>query len=300
MDYELLVIGNDRAGFESAIEVAQDGGKVAIVESSLPIPSMSLLQSAASNVADRGTVSLAGWKDEVARLQHLQRSADRAELDCLGIVRLAGKVRFLSGTTIEVSEADQVRTITSTEIVVACGTRSRHSTSCPVDGRFVLNADSLLDLIDLPQSTIVVGAGESGLSAAVLLATLNVDVTAIDEHASIFDICHAFDGKFEAAQSLNIGFRLGEEVIGTEHRPDMRVAVRSSSGRIYVADTVVVCIGREGATEGLDLERAGVGLDERGRVWCNTEGATWTPTITAVGSVMWIPRTRSLLAGLSI
>jgi len=300
MDYDLLVIGNDRAGFERAIEVAHEGGRVAIIASSVAAPTMSLLQSAADNVAGRGTVSLPAWKDEVTRLYRCQLAVAQAELDCLGIECLTGSVKFLTSTSVEVSTDDSICTLTSRQIVVACGTRPRQSRTCAVDAQLVMNADSLLGLVDLPRSTIVVGAGPTGLAAAVLLATLGVEVTIVDEHGSIFDICTAFDGTFAAAQSLNIAFRLGDEVIGTERRPDLQAAVRLASGRAYVADVVIVCIGREGDTLGLDLEQAGVGLDEHGRVWCNADGTTWAATITAVGSVIGFPRTNAVVAALSI
>ena len=59
---------------------------------------------------------------------------------------------------------------------------------------------------------------------------------------------------------------------------------------------VAVCVGRVGNTESLHLEAAGVGLDERGRVWCDANGGTWASHITAAGDVVGF-RAAGMLAG---
>lgn len=97
------------------------------------------------------------------------------------------------------------------------------------------------------------------------------------------------------AQAHDIAFRLGDEVIGIEPS-DRQAVVRLASGRVLKGDAALVCAGREGRTDGLDLESVGVGLDERGRVWCDARGRTWNPQITAVGDVVGF-RTNHIMAG---
>ena len=97
-------------------------------------------------------------------------------------------------------------------------------------------------------------------------------------------------------QSLDIAFRLGDEMIGVETRGDDSVAVRLASGKVFIAQTALVCVGRVGETESLNLEAAGVGVDERGRVWCDAKGGTWASHITAVGNIVGF-RAASSLAG---
>ena len=70
------------------------------------------------------------------------------------------------------------------------------------------------------------------------------------------------------------------------------MTARLASGRVVTADTILICVGRAGKTNGLRLEAAAVGLDDRGRLWCDEQGQTWAPGITAVGDVAGASRQR--------
>ena len=286
MTYDLLVIGDEREGIDRAISAAREGRRVAVIGARDTIPSLDVLQRAADHLAELPAVTMAAWRAEVTRLTRCQMLADCAEMECLGIDRVSGKVQFVSETSIEVVDCGESRVLSGARIVVACGTRSRLPASLQCDGRFVLGVESLLELDDVPQSVIVVGAGETGLAAAILLAKLGVEVTVVDEHVSLREVCGIFDGSFDAVQSLQIAFRLGDEVIGTERRLDLQAAVRLSSGGVLTADAILICVGREGKTDGMNLEVAGVGLDERGRLWCDARGQTWSSRIVAVGDIV--------------
>ncbi len=290
MDYDLLVVGNEREGIERAIAAAQDGLRVAIIENSESNPSVDVMQSAANQIVERRDVTMSCWRAEVSRLVRCQRLADRAEWECLGIERISGSARFLSAGSIEVTTADDRRIVSAAEVVLACGTESRVPKSFCVDERFVLTVESLLKMEEIPRSAIIVGAGETGLSAAMMLATLGVDVVVIDEQVNLMEIYGTFGLSAEATECLNIAFRLGDEAIGTELRPDFQAGVRLASGRVLVADAVLICVGRDGNTGGFNLEAAGVGVDEHSRVWCDNSGQTWNAGINAVGTVIGFPR----------
>ncbi len=301
MNYELLVIGSGREAIDGAMASAREGRRVALVETKAATDeaaSIKVLHQAVKNLAPDGSTSMSDLRGEVARLGRCQHAADRAELECLGIDVFAGNVRFVAANTVEVQSGGDVNTIQADNVLVACGTKSARPGSIRFDGRFVVDVESLLTLDELPRSMIVVGAGETGLDYALLLGSLGVDVTVIDEQANVFDVCGGLfgDARLNEMQSLDIAFRLGDEVIGVETRSDNRAAVRVASGKVFVADAVLVCMGRVGNTASLNLEAAGVGLDERGRVWCDAAGGTWASHIRAAGDVVGF-RATSALAG---
>ena len=286
MNYDLLVIGNEREGIERAFSSARSGRNVAAAEDeAIASPSLELLHAAAENLVASGDVSIESWRAEVERLTCCQAESDHAEMDRLGIERMSGTILFDSDASVNIASGGKNRLVSAMEIVVACGTRSRQPASFHMDGRFVLGIESLLAMPAIPHSVVVVGAGSTGINAAILLSKLGIEVTVVDEHEHLHDICGMFDGSFAGVQHLNIAFRLGEEVIGTGLRADMSAVVRMNSGRVLTADAILVCVGREGKTESLNLEAAGVGLDERGRVWCDGQGRTWAKRIVAVGVV---------------
>lgn len=290
MNYDLIVIGGAREGLDRAISVAQSGGRAAVIGSRDSIPDLELMRSAANRVVCQGDVTLAAWRDELASLSRRQvRQAD-TELESSGVERIPGKARFIAPNAVEICDGGEWKIASATQFVVGCGARSSRPKSLRVDDRFVFSIESIHEMHDVQRSVIVVGAGEIGSAASVIMATLGLEVVVVDEHVSLFEVSGLLKDSFDAAPSVNIAFRLGEEVIGTEVRPNLRAVARLASGRVLAADAVLVCVGREGKTQGLNLEAAGVGLDERGRVWCDADGQTWNPQIVAVGDVVGFPR----------
>ena len=284
--YDTLIIGDERDGFEAAIEIARSGRRVAIVSPVDELFPWTLVREAADRIASQPNRGQNAWQNEVRRLVEEQNANDELDLMCSDVNRIRGRARFLAPGAIEVDVAGGAReTLRVDDFVLACGTRSYLPHFLRVDGRAVFGQESLLSLREIPRSALVIGAGETGLSTAVTLAKLGSEVTVIDDRLTIAQLYGAFNPLLDQAQSLNVAFRLDDEVIGTEMRPDDQVAARTASGRVFVGDAIVVCVGREGCTEELRLERAGVGVDERGRVWCDEEGWTWNESIRAVGSV---------------
>ena len=312
MLYDLLVIGDEREGVARAIAAAQLGRRVAVISDPGTAPSLKLLMQALENLtinwravtqhkdpspALRAGVrparrklsrasTMVAWRTEVARLRQYQVAADLSLFDSLAIYRISGNARFVSETSVRIIGDRNEEDISGTEIVIACGARSRQPASFHCDGKRVLVAESLLGMTSIPRSTIVVGAGETGFAAAILLARLGAEVTVIDDHVSLFEICRRFGDSFDVIQELQIAFRLGEEAIGVEQRFGNQTIVRLASGREMAADVIVACLGRDGKTDGLNLAAAGVGLDERSRIWCDVTGTTWSSRIKAVGSVV--------------
>lgn len=286
MNYDLLVIGDEQEGIERAFSVARDGRRVAIVQPSCQGPSLDQICRAGQQLLEHDQISLAAWNRQIASRTGRRTVVEQSELDSLGIDWFDGTARFVASDRVAVVSRDQRQILSANEIVLSCGTRSRRSSSLIHDGRFVMNLESLLAVKDLPRTAIVVGAGQSGLLTAMLLGRMGVEVTLIDEHRSLFDVCDLLDPRLDSLQTVNIAFRLGDEAIGTELRPDLQVAVRLASGRLVVADLVVVCVGREGRTAELNSQAAGVGVDEHGRVWCDADRRTWSRQISAVGSVI--------------
>ncbi len=312
MNYELLVIGNGRESIDEALVAARRAELVALVRTAgLDHVGITLdaLRRAASSHSGAGPIRMNDLRGAATRMTGEQWLSDRAELVSLGVEVFCGSVRFVGERTVEVIDraaevGDRIdssssrQTLVAQRILLACGTRSVRPSHVRFDSRRILDVESLLLLDELPASMIVVGAGETGLDYAMLLGSLGVDVTVIDEKANIFDVYGGLmnDQRLCEMQSLDIAFRLGDEMIGVETRGEDSVAVRLASGKVFVAQTALVCVGRVGETESLHLEAAGVGLDERGRVWCDADGKTWASHIKAVGPVIGF-RAASAMAG---
>jgi NAD(P) transhydrogenase len=66
-------------------------------------------------------------------------------------------------------------------------------------------------------------------------------------------------------------------------------ATHLASGKVIPAAAVLYSAGRQGATDGLDLEKAGLEADSRGRIAVNARYRTAVKHIYAVGDVIGFP-----------
>jgi NAD(P) transhydrogenase len=85
-----------------------------------------------------------------------------------------------------------------------------------------------------------------------------------------------------------VTFRFGETVSSVEARPEGAIA-SLRSGKKIPADTVLYSAGRQGATDELKLEAAGLTADARGRIAVDEFFRTAVPHIYAVGDVIGFP-----------
>ena len=134
------------------------------------------------------------------------------------------------------------------------------------DGRTVIDSDDVLTLDWVPSSLLVVGAGVIGIEYASMFAALGTKVTVVERRPKLLEFC---DSQIvEALQyhlrDMGVVFRFGEEVTAVEKRPSGAIAALASGKRIP-AEAVLYSAGRQGATDGLELEQAGIEADRRGR-----------------------------------
>lgn len=87
-------------------------------------------------------------------------------------------------------------------------------------------------------------------------------------------------------RSADITLRLGEKVSEGRILPNGLVEATLVSGKHLRAEALLYCIGRQGATATLGLERIGLETDARGRLQVNERLQTAIPHIYAVGDVI--------------
>jgi len=119
-----------------------------------------------------------------------------------------------------------------------------------------------------------------------MFGALGTKVTVVDQRDRTLNF---LDGEIgEAFQYLlrrnNVTFRLREKVTAIRS-VDGTAHVELASGKKINSETVLYAVGRQGATAGLELERAGLESDKRGRIAVGDDFRTSVPHIFAVGDV---------------
>jgi NAD(P) transhydrogenase len=311
--YDLLVLGSGPGGQKAAIAAAKLGRRAAVVErrsmvggvciNTGTIPSKTLREAVlyltglnlrdlyGQNYRVKQDITVT---DLLSRTQHVigrEIEVVRSQLFRNGVDLLHGTARFVDEHTVAVlSEHDGERVITAERIVIAVGTVPAHPPTVEFDEVRILDSDGILHLEKIPRSMVVVGAGVIGIEYASMFAALGARVTVVESRDRMLDFC---DSEVVEAlkfhlRDLSVSFRFGETVEKVEAGDNGTVTTLASGKRIP-ADTVMYSAGRQGATEGLDLEAAGLAADRRGRIVVNSNYQTSQPHIYAVGDVIGFP-----------
>jgi NAD(P) transhydrogenase len=309
-DYELLVIGSGPAGQKAAIQAAKLGRRAAIVERQTlggvsvnrgTIPSKTLREAVVylTGLSQRAMYGESYRVKEEITVEDLElrtRQVVEREID---IVRnqlarnhvrvLSGIARFVDPHTVAISGGED-RVVSAEKIVVASGTRPHRPESVEFDNKTILDSDGLLLMERLPASIVVVGAGIIGIEYASMFAALGSKVTVVEKRHRLLDFVDAqiAEGLQYHLRDLGVVFRFGETVTAVERHGDATMTILESGKRIP-ADVVLYAAGRQGETGDLDLERAGLQADERGRIEVGPDFRTSVEHIYAAGDVIGWP-----------
>ncbi len=313
-EYDMVVIGSGPGGQKAAIASAKLGKSAAIVErgnmlggvcvNTGTIPSKTLreavlyltgmsqreLYGASYRVKEKITPA-----DLLARTQHvITKEIDvvRNQLMRNRVDLLEGHGRFIDPHTIEIEDPTRREklTISGKYIVIATGTTPARPSGVDFDDDRVLDSDGILDLKSLPASMVVVGAGVIGIEYASMFAALGTKVTVVEKRSDMLDFCdpEIIEALKFHLRDLAVTFRFGEEVTAVDVGASGTITTLAS-GKQIPADTVMYSAGRQGQTDQLDLQKAGVEVESRGRIFVDDKFRTKVEHIYAVGDVIGFP-----------
>ncbi|MGW6240264.1 Si-specific NAD(P)(+) transhydrogenase [Streptomyces sp. NPDC055094] len=312
-DFDMLVIGSGPGGQKAAIAAAKLGRRVAVIDRPDMVGGVSIhtgtvpsktLREAVLYLTGLAQRDLYGQsyrlKEEItvadltARTQHvvgLEVDVVRSQLARNQITLLAGTGRFVDDHTVAVRDASgQDRLLTADHIVIATGTRPARPASVEFDDRTVMDSDSVLSMEKVPRSMVIVGAGVIGMEYASMFAALGSKITVVEQRAGMLDFCdvEVVEALKYRLRDLAVTFRFGETVAAVERHEQGTLTILES-GKKIAADAVMYSAGRQGLTEELDLGKAGLSADARGRITVDEHYRTEVPHIYAVGDVIGFP-----------
>lgn len=306
MDLELLVIGATSAGWQGAITAAQAGINVALVilpqQSAALYPDLrqipdEFLHDLCSDWARRSprgaaqTPEPTDWRqfaEQVTEAWNLGREVQREQFLADGGRLWTANAELLDAHNVRLRcSRGQTAEVSAEHILLATGTRIQHLPCAAQHMPNVHDAAALFNAAAIPRTATIVGGGVTGLRAACLLAWWGSTVTVIDGHRSVGELLdEATIDWFHWAEELGVRFECGEDVIAVEETSARHVDLILESGCRLTATSVWLATRRCGETDHLQLDRAGLSTDDRGRVWCDDLNRTWAESISAVGDVV--------------
>ena len=210
---------------------------------------------------------------------------------------LAGHAAFEDPHTIRVTGGAGEGLFRSERFVIATGTTPVLPRGVPTDHAAVIDSDGLFRLTSIPRTMIVVGGGVIGVEYACMFSTLGVAVTLVDGRRRILDFLDAEIVealRVPHARTPGVTFRLGEVVDRVECVEGRHVVAHLASQKQLQAETLLCAAGRQGSTDTLNLEAAGLEADARGRLAVDDGFRTAVPHIYAAGDVIGFPSLASV------
>lgn len=313
--FDVIVIGSGPGGYISAIRCAQLGLKTAIIEKYNAlggtclnvgcIPSKALLDSsehyynAVHHFSEHG---IEVSKPKVDLKKMIDRKAEVVKQTSQGISFLMKKNKittfigmgsFVDKNTVRVTDgAGKTTDISGKHIIIATGSKPSTLPGITIDKKRVITSTEALSLQEIPKHMIVIGGGVIGLELGSVYARLGSKVSVVEFTNSIIG---AMDGALgtellKVLKKQGLEFYLGHkvnEVAAKANEVSIKAEDLAKGQTIELkGDYVLVSVGRRAYTDGLNLDKAGLTADERGRVVVNDHLQTAVPHIYAIGDVV--------------
>jgi len=312
--FDLIVIGSGPGGYVGAIRAAQMGLRVAVVERDPAgcggtcllrgcIPTKALLHTAdlyedLRNGKEFGIVAAGVSLDFAAVMSRKARIVTRLSKGIETYLFKKNKITLfkgqgrLEGPRAVVVAGDKAEArLTSRAVILATGSKPKGLPGMTPDGRTIVTSDEILELKEVPQSLIVIGAGAVGLEFASIFARFGTAVTVLEMLPRVLPLedeeISAEAGKLLGKQMTIYAGAKTEAALKTP--AGVEVAFRTAAGeqKSITADLLLVAVGRGPVTDGLGLESTKLQLD-KGYIRVNARMQTEEPGVFAIGDVVTV------------
>ncbi len=305
---KILILGSGPGGYVAALRGAQMGAEVTVVEEKEVggtclnegcIPTKTLVASAeayakAKDLASYGIDFTGELRPNAKKIVQRKNSVIatqvkgiRALFKSWGITLKEGRGSFISEKQIRVvSKNGPEETLTADKFIIATGSRPASIPTFPFDGNRIISSTEALDMQEIPDSMLIIGAGVMGCEFGCIYREFGTDVTLIELMPRALttedpEISQIIERELKKKKiKLHTGVKV-EKVTTSE----TGVTAYLSGGKELTASKLLVTIGRAFNTAGVGLENAGVTLDKRGAVTVNEFMETSNKDIYAIGDV---------------
>jgi len=322
-DLDLAVVGAGPGGYIAAIRAAQLGLRVVCIGAWNSadggaalggtctnvgcIPSKALLQSsehyayALRGLAEHGVLCAKPTVD-LERMQARKATVVRQNNEGIQYLFKKNKVEFVHGRAAFRARADAVwelvvepgaSVLRARNIVLATGSNPRPLAGAAFDESRILSNAGALAIERIPKRLGVIGAGVIGLELGSVWRRLGAEVTLLEALPTFLAVADEQIAKeaFKSFTKQGLEIRLGVQ-IDEVRAGDGGVLVRYREAaapdeqKALEFERLIVSIGRLPNTDGLEAQRVGLALDERGSIIVDDHCATNLPGVWAIGDVV--------------
>lgn len=305
--YDVAVIGAGSAGFSAAITAADEGAQVALIGHGTIggtcvnvgcVPSKTLIRATealhSAHAAERfkgleASARVTDWKALVGQKQELVDGLRKAKYSDLllsynAITYVEGKASFGEGGALLV----EGKKFNARKIIITSGARPALPSIQGIENVPYLTSTTALELEELPERLLVIGAGFIGAEIAQLFARAGVKVTIVSRNGLLPQ------AEPEISEALTRYFR-DEGITIISGIAYERIELVNGTIRLHIladgkpstilADKVLVATGRTANTESLNLAFAGIETNANNSIKVDPQMRTTRESIYAAGDV---------------
>lgn len=313
-EFDVVIIGSGPGGYICAVRCAQLGMKTAIIEK------YKTLGGTCLNV---GCIPSKAWLDSSEKFHELNHTFKDHGITTKGIDLNFGVMRdrvkkvvsdvsggvsflmkknkvevfngfgsFIDANTVNVEMEKGSEQLKAKKIVIATGSKPSTLPGIEIDKKRVITSTEALYLDEQPKSLVVIGGGVIGLEMTSVFNRLGTKVTVVEFADNIIASMDADMSKnlHKVLKKEGVDFLLGHGVTSVKNtgkKVVVKATDKNSKKEVELeADYCLVAVGRRPYTDKLNLDKAGVKLDERGRVHTDGHLQTNVPHIYAIGDVV--------------
>jgi dihydrolipoamide dehydrogenase len=312
--FDVVIIGSGPGGYVAAIRCAQLGMKTAIIEKYSVlggtclnvgcIPSKAMLASShhfeeMAHFADHG-IEIAG-KVKV----NLQKMIERKQavvdqtsggvkylMDKNNVTIFEGVGSFENATTVIVTKADgSVEKLEAKNTIIATGSKPSTLPFIKIDKERIITSTEALKLPEIPKHLVIIGGGVIGLELGQVYLRLGSEVSVVEFMDRIIPGMDASLSKelTKVLKKQGMKFYTSHKVKSVE-RKGKAVAIQAENIKgetiTLEGDYSLISVGRRPYTDGLNADKAGVKITDRGQIEINDHLQTTASNIYAIGDVV--------------
>ena len=314
--FQAVVIGGGPGGYVCAIRLAQLGLKTACIESrgSLGgtclnvgcIPSKSLLNLSeefhkVKNLSNKG-IEVGEVKLNLNKMMKNKEKAVTVLTKGVEFLLKKNKVTYYKGVgsfknknEISIKDVNNNESlIFSEKTIIATGSVPTALPGISFDEKIIVSSTGVLKLDKVPKKMIVVGGGYIGLEMGSVWSRLGSEVQVVEflDHITPGMDKEISNEFMKILKKQGIKFHMQhkvEKITKKNSSANVLTIDKDGNKKDFDCDVVLVSVGRKPNTEGLNLEKIGLNLDDKNRIQTDKNFKTNLENIYAIGDVITGP-----------
>ncbi|MFY7741741.1 MAG: dihydrolipoyl dehydrogenase [Flavobacterium sp.] len=312
--FDVAIIGSGPGGYVAAIRCAQLGFKTAIIEKYSVlggtclnvgcIPSKALLSSshhyhdAVAHFEEHG-IEVGKVKVNLEKMiARKQAVVDQTTggikflMDKNKITVFEGVGSFEDATHVKVTKNDgSSETIEAKYSIIATGSKPSNLPFITLDKERVITSTEALKLKEIPKHLVIIGGGVIGIELGQVYLRLGAEVSVVEFMDRIIPGMDASLSKelTKVLKKQGMKFYTSHKVKSVNKKgKTVTVEAETPKGEILSleGDYCLVSVGRRPYTDGLNADKAGVKVTDRGQIEVNDHLQTSASNIYAIGDVV--------------